>query len=560
MRGHPRATGRYAHSSVLMEIIVALILHTRANKDFQEIKMSKKIFFSFLLTASLSTPVFSGTVDRAQSMLNRLGYNAGPVDGAYGKKTRGALEAFYAEIGGSYDGKLDANEVQDLQETMADRGLRFSPLSNVEVEYAFGWDGRKIFRAERFEQLVWFHERYVAGDYNNDGFTDYIGVGIPGMYRNVISQRDMTDNMGNSIKINDSVKGVPLLFWGQPNGTVKHDISQPFKRDDRTSGVLIPSITQADYDGDGDADIFVANSAWDWAGAPSALYLNNGDGTWTDVSKTNLKNNDRQFGHQTESGDIDGDGDIDIVTTTSRYSLECWMNDGNAVFKPRKCTNTRQETVAFSMADFDGDGDLDIYSAAEQEFEHSRKKGHDSNPSTHKNRILVNNGRGSFSKGHVFARRANCWDVNPYSEAFDIDGDGDYDIVNSITRTRYMFNGVEIIENLGNGKWKSQQFEVTKKSDFHPYEQKKWEIRDNCVAFKNGKFSGHDETSALNKHYQYIEFGDVDGDGDIDISLGSADCCAWDKKKLEATIQGRVIEQTEDGWKLSTFKRARIIK
>jgi len=47
-----------------------------------------------------ATVTFAGTVDTAQRMLNQLGYNAGAVDGAHGKKTRGALEAFYADNGG----------------------------------------------------------------------------------------------------------------------------------------------------------------------------------------------------------------------------------------------------------------------------------------------------------------------------------------------------------------------------------------------------------------------------------------------------------------------------
>ena len=54
---------------------------------------------SLLLFAASQT--YAGTVDTAQRMLNQLGYNAGAVDGAYGKKTRGALEAFYADNGGS---------------------------------------------------------------------------------------------------------------------------------------------------------------------------------------------------------------------------------------------------------------------------------------------------------------------------------------------------------------------------------------------------------------------------------------------------------------------------
>ena len=47
------------------------------------------------------------------------------VDGAYGGKTRGALEKFYADNGSLYDGKLDANEVADLTAAMDAAGLDY---------------------------------------------------------------------------------------------------------------------------------------------------------------------------------------------------------------------------------------------------------------------------------------------------------------------------------------------------------------------------------------------------------------------------------------------------
>ena len=53
--------------------------------------------------------------ETVQKDLNILGFDAGPVDGSYGKKTKGALEAFYDSKGMSFDGKLDANEVRDLK-------------------------------------------------------------------------------------------------------------------------------------------------------------------------------------------------------------------------------------------------------------------------------------------------------------------------------------------------------------------------------------------------------------------------------------------------------------
>ena len=85
--------------------------------------MPKKILVILTFIVTLASPALANSVVQSQRMLNRLGYNAGPIDGAYGGKTRGALEKFYAESGGLYDGKLDANEVADLTASMDAAGL-----------------------------------------------------------------------------------------------------------------------------------------------------------------------------------------------------------------------------------------------------------------------------------------------------------------------------------------------------------------------------------------------------------------------------------------------------
>ena len=73
--------------------------------------MSKKLIAAFLATVLLATPAMPNSVTQAQRMLNQLGYNAGPVDGSYGGKTKRALESFYADSGSTFDGALDTNEV-----------------------------------------------------------------------------------------------------------------------------------------------------------------------------------------------------------------------------------------------------------------------------------------------------------------------------------------------------------------------------------------------------------------------------------------------------------------
>ena len=84
-----------------------------------------KKLLSTLTTLTLLIPhaVFADSVAQSQRMLNQLCYNSCPVDGAYGGKTKRALEAFYAKSGGTYDGKLNANEVADLTEAMSTAGI-----------------------------------------------------------------------------------------------------------------------------------------------------------------------------------------------------------------------------------------------------------------------------------------------------------------------------------------------------------------------------------------------------------------------------------------------------
>ena len=93
--------------------------------------MSKFINIIGLFSLLAATAANAGTIDSAQRMLNQLGYNAGAVDGAYGQKTRGALEEFYADNGSSFDGKLDANEVADLKAATIAAGLDVGDKNSV---------------------------------------------------------------------------------------------------------------------------------------------------------------------------------------------------------------------------------------------------------------------------------------------------------------------------------------------------------------------------------------------------------------------------------------------
>ena len=101
--------------------------------------MKKSLSIFITLTMLITHAVFADTVAQSQRMLNQLGYNAGPVDGAYGGKTKRALEKFYTALGSIYDGKLDANEFIDLNAAMEgmEHESQTSPRPNLLIQVLF---------------------------------------------------------------------------------------------------------------------------------------------------------------------------------------------------------------------------------------------------------------------------------------------------------------------------------------------------------------------------------------------------------------------------------------
>ena len=76
-------------------------------------KICKNIFFIPLLICA-GFPAIANDVQKAQRLLTELGFNPGPIDGAFGNKTELALINFYVSNGRVYDGYLDDNEIIDL--------------------------------------------------------------------------------------------------------------------------------------------------------------------------------------------------------------------------------------------------------------------------------------------------------------------------------------------------------------------------------------------------------------------------------------------------------------
>ena len=107
-----------------------------------------------------------------------------------------------------------------------------------------------------------------------------------------------------------------------------------------------------DYDNDGDLDVYVTNyleydkgefrSFYPAAGYPGplsykgqsdALYRNNGDGTFTDVTKPAGVHNPNGRGMSTTLADVDNDGFLDIYVANDGMENYYYRNTGKGAFK-----------------------------------------------------------------------------------------------------------------------------------------------------------------------------------------------------------------------------------
>ena len=79
----------------------------------------------------------------------------------------------------------------------------------------------------------------------------------------------------------------------------------------------------ADYDDDGDLDLYATNN-----GQANVLYQNDGDGTFTDVTSTASVGNSGNAQGMSWA-DYDGDGDLDLYITNYAANNVLYQNDGD---------------------------------------------------------------------------------------------------------------------------------------------------------------------------------------------------------------------------------------
>ncbi len=171
-----------------------------------------------------------------------------------------------------------------------------------------------------------------------------------------------------------------------------------------------------DFDHDGDLDIAVAETGRFWEGLYVSLWQNDGQGNFARVAQY-LTGDDGPSG--ITAGDFNGDGWDDIAVTHDEYinrdnSVSVLFNNGAGGFTSATVYTIATGTNDLTSGDMDGDGDIDIIVAHEGINAWS---------------ILRNNGNGAFSFVGTFAGTpSGPIPEEPVVTVADVDRDGDLDV------------------------------------------------------------------------------------------------------------------------------------
>lgn len=191
----------------------------------------------------------------------------------------------------------------------------------------------------------------------------------------------------------------------------------------------------ADYDNDGDTDIYVANDVM-----PNFLLQNDGAGKFTNVGLEAGVAYDLAGSEQSSMGiacgDYDNDGWLDFYVTGYQQEWALlYRNLGGGFFEDvTRRTGAGNGTFPHvnwgtELVDFDNDGDRDLFVACGH-FERGVERFDDSTAFEARNILLMNVGRGRFTDVSQHSGDGLAIASTSRGAAFDdLDGDGDVDAV-----------------------------------------------------------------------------------------------------------------------------------
>ena len=123
------------------------------------------------------------------------------------------------------------------------------------------------------------------------------------------------------------------------------------------------NTTQTDYNNDGRIDIFVMRGGWELP-MRNSLLRNNGDGTFTDVTREAGLSSGSHSTHSVAWGDFDNDGWLDVFVGHELTPSQLFRNRGDGTFEDvsrRAGVGATAFTKGVVFGDYDKDGFPDLY-------------------------------------------------------------------------------------------------------------------------------------------------------------------------------------------------------
>jgi len=191
------------------------------------------------------------------------------------------------------------------------------------------------------------------------------------------------------------------------------------------TGGITGSTACGDFNNDGNVDI--ARSSYENNNPSLAkVVVNFGNGTGSFTTEVILAIGN--WATEVEVGDIDGDGDIDIVCGTETTGIRVWKSNGNGTFSAAATYTSGSINRQMTLTDINGDNRPDLIVSNETEDRFS---------------VLLNSGTGTFPTRTIYV--SGDYPTGLFVEDLDNDGDRDVAIAHRYT------NEIRFFKNSGNG-------------------------------------------------------------------------------------------------------------